>query len=563
MKHLQKCIYLFLVLITASIHAQQTPTNNTTTKTLKLTSDGSIENIDDVYFDANKLVSNFSFTELVFRDLNYLIVGENTPNQGFDYSLSNDKSTITLSGAIPKVFNKFLLTVDGEFTSDDGVYFFDNDNGSTSATLTTNIFIPFGGGRKYNSIKNEHVQLAILQNELEKRAIIEKVIKEYKTALAKMKFLKLPVSIADTIDEKRVKKRNHLYIYEKFEKTIKEKFGYHIDDSSLAINLSQKYGTDVSNTSNITYLKKDSIVEIDSIIPSRSKTKITTTQVPVFKKDDKDMAEQIAYAVTETKATSKLNALKVIQEFKASLVQLDSIETALKTKEIEVAQKLWNTKKAHFIGISPFYKRESLPIYEFNETTSLSDNLERVRGDVYGATISYNYFRQSGVPDSFFRRVYFRVSNTLERTSNFSDFTSQDFQVILPTGDMIGDSPITTTQNITGYTNANGIDYDYGFSIAGQAEVYLYPYNDYVGVFGVVGYRKRFGIEGEISDRTERYNLRLGTLFNLKNKSKKTNLLTLQIFADRSDLSKSPDGSDQNLRFGFNVGLPVNFSSQL
>ncbi|PZW39033.1 hypothetical protein LX95_02173 [Mesonia algae] len=52
--------------------------------------------------------------------------------------------------------------------------------------------------------------------------------------------------------------------------------------------------------------------------------------------------------------------------------------------------------------------------------------------------------------------------------------------------------------------------------------------------------------------------MRLGILFNLKNKEKDKPLVTIQTFLDRADLSLSPNGKDNDLRFGLGIGLPIN-----
>ena len=57
----------------------------------------------------------------------------------------------------------------------------------------------------------------------------------------------------------------------------------------------------------------------------------------------------------------------------------------------------------------------------------------------------------------------------------------------------------------------------------------------------------------------------MGLLLNLKSNDKTKNIITLQVFVDRSDLKKSPtpkvNPDEDDWRFGFKVGLPINLKS--
>ena len=110
-----------------------------------------------------------------------------------------------------------------------------------------------------------------------------------------------------------------------------------------------------------------------------------------------------------------------------------------------------------------------------------------------------------------------------------------------------------------GNFNKKGNPYSSGNSFALGTEAYWYPFERF-GLFGQIGYNNLNFDTGEGED-VEIYSLRLGLLFNIKGKEK--NYATLQLFADRSDLSLSPNSNDEDLRFGFKVGVPFNFKSNL
>ena len=125
---------------------------------------------------------------------------------------------------------------------------------------------------------------------------------------------------------------------------------------------------------------------------------------------------------------------------------------------------------------------------------------------------------------------------------------------------MQGEDAITTQNSKKAFSSTS--DYsDEGFNKNISAELYWFPINGY-GIFGQLGYTGQ-NFDSGISGDKDRYNLRAGLLFNLKNKDKLKNIFTLQLFADRSDLELAPNGDDANLKFGVKIGLPININSAL
>ena len=80
-----------------------------------------------------------------------------------------------------------------------------------------------------------------------------------------------------------------------------------------------------------------------------------------------------------------------------------------------------------------------------------------------------------------------------------------------------------------------------------------------IGLFGRIGYENIKFNRGSSADDIEKYPMRIGVLFNLKNKEKDKPVVTIQAFLDRTDLNLDPTSDpDNDLRFGLGIGLPIN-----
>ncbi|WP_299311414.1 hypothetical protein [uncultured Aquimarina sp.] len=64
-----------------------------------------------------------TFRKISFEDLNFLIVGENTPQQGLVFELKVNNSIIKASGLL-KNDSKFIASLDEQFLYDSGNLFF-------------------------------------------------------------------------------------------------------------------------------------------------------------------------------------------------------------------------------------------------------------------------------------------------------------------------------------------------------------------------------------------------------------------------------------------------------
>jgi len=89
---------------------------------------------------SNKQVSESLFDSLTFRDLNFLIVGDDSPKEGLSLEYADDLSTLETSIYLSEVdfFGADFITADADFSADSGIYFFD-DNAGKKATISLNI----------------------------------------------------------------------------------------------------------------------------------------------------------------------------------------------------------------------------------------------------------------------------------------------------------------------------------------------------------------------------------------------------------------------------------------
>ena len=145
----------------------------------------------------------------------------------------------------------------------------------------------------------------------------------------------------------------------------------------------------------------------------------------------------------------------------------------------------------------------------------------------------------------------------VNRASNISVFNNSNFNLTNSIGvDNQGNS-IETIRTVSGFIGNQ--EYEYGTGFRMGADFYYYPFSIPIGVFGSISYEFiNFSSSTKVDD-IEISPMRLGILFDLKNKEKDKPAVTIQAFIDRTDLNKSPTGDNGDLRFGLGVGLPVTF----
>ncbi|AXT55393.1 hypothetical protein D1815_06340 [Aquimarina sp. AD1] len=465
------------------------------------------------------LVSDKTFSKISFEDLNFLVVGDNTPQQGLVFELKDNNSIIKASGLL-KNDSKFIATVDGEFSVDSGVYFFDEGNGSKNSKFTINFYKLFRPSRKFNGLRTStgdykaKAERVYIQNYLAKRKLLRETFSKYKKLKEKLQSLNIDVTDA-------------------------------IDTNTKKTTLENRY-----------------LVKFD-IDPAYTLKEMDITNNDVIKKLDIDLGKQKPIDQKDFSADQKIDIEKLISEFESTQKFLkDSIELKLQGIEKRVTKDLWTSKSLWFASFSPFYQRENFTIYQPNSSIQdFSKQFDEIFGDVYGATLSLNYYTKSNI--TWWKNLYAKGAISISRNSNRSSFRNRNIRFTEATGDSINGNPITLLSTRDAYVGDK--KYQYGTSSDFSFEAYWLPkYGNWpVGLFGNVGYSYTNFPSGEDIEDIEVGRMRLGLLVNLKAKDKTKNILTFQAFLDRSNLSLDPKGEDKDLRFGFKIGLPINIKSSL
>ena len=493
----------------------------TTTKTLTFDNEINLKFSDSpVTITSDQLVSPYTFNNIVFEDLSHLLLGNSTaPSEGIEATFDGDKSNIKLSGIITKN-NWGIFTIQGDLSaSDQGIYFIDEKNGSKNAKFALNWYVPFAGKRSYSHpLTSEKSQRAYYTIEKAKQEKIAELVKNYYYTRFLLEQSNIPVAGLDTSE---------------FEEDL-QNFNYKLDLSQVSSSPTASASTFI--TENKLETTKDQTAYQIEIINANDSIKVPVNKIgtPLKPKYDID---------------------KVIKLYDVTISSMDSISSNMMKLENKLSQPYWTSKQFWYFGGSPFYEREEIKnVYMPNDMASFDDNFDSQLGDLFGIDFQIGGFYQS---DKAFTKLFFgRVTLNASRGSNRSEFKKETFS---STPSSIGTGSIVTPNTLEGNLNAKDNDYSFGEKYGISAETYWFPFNRY-GIFGQVGYNSINFRPGDGED-IDIWNLRLGVLINIK--SKKKNFATLQLFADRSDLSLSPNGKDNNLRFGFKVGVPFNFKEKL
>ncbi|WP_027391263.1 hypothetical protein [Aquimarina latercula] len=471
----------------------------------------------DITVKSDQLVSDDAFNKLIFQDLNFMILGDNAPQQGLAFELNDKQTQIAASGYLGNYKSAFF-TIDGAFSVDNGVYFFDENGGSKQSKFTVNTYIPRGNAKR---------GFPSLQNKVDKHKL-------------KRAFIKRNFNIHRDIPLK-------LYTYKGLYNLMLQ--------HNLPVESDTYYSTIIAQVeeydSSIVIDRSSSIDPIP--VPAKSKYKLKTPRKrnKLIIENTRDWKKGETYNLDPN-----FDVLKLIADYEKAKADLDSLIESTKDKEIEITRDIWTSKTIDFFGISAFYQRESTTLYNFEENMSFNSLFSDIIGDLYGITGSYNYTKQWKGQ----RYFIFRGLASFSRGSNIGAFRQSTINLNTPTGDIIDGEPVTITNSRTGYVGEGR--YTYGFRQGYDVEVY-YSFFKSIGIFGNIGYDK-LGFSDESNlESIETFPMRIGALLNLKSKDKQKNILTLQVFIDRQDLNKEPNGDDKDLRFGFKVGLPINIGKKL
>lgn len=446
------------------------------------------------------LLSTGAYTKMISEELNYLILGETSPQQGFGFTLNDDKSNLKISGLLTE-WNKSLLTTEADLTASDGIYFFDENGGSKQSKISINYFHNIINRSVYIDDHDESYTMKLL--------LIQEVLKE--NAGKYNELLRILTSYNLPIDEKHRNsaKSELVKVFKKF------KLNY---DSKNSYNFNLK-----------DYKRK------------------STEKVWV---KNKFVDKQTDY-----------NLSKVYEEYRKAVYHINNkLEDEIYEIERRVVKNHWTSHKLFFIGAKGFYQRESFRRFTYDSALEFSKMFSNEKGDVFGGEMSLNFNYNMETRNRWWQpnNLFIRVNGKFRRASNISRFKNNSIN----TNSFIGNDVNGTPINSSGTDNAYIGDslYEYGFGTSIGIDLYVFPSKKIpLGLFLELSHEYiSFDKDKEIDD-IQLSPLRTGILYNLKNKEKDKPIVTISLFMDRTDLSLSPNGNDNDLKFGVGVGIPVNF----
>lgn len=461
------------------------------------------------YSDDGNLVSGEAFKEFINNKFSYLLLGENSPQQGVSTTLKDDGTNIKINGTFLKKGTS-IFTLEADLTTTEGIYFFDDDKGSKKARIGINWF------RNIHSTSGYYKQ-----DENEKQYIALKIFELITTADSKDR------KLIELIKETNLSrdKKNDAKILKKINSL---KTRYNISDNATISIDTDKYKK--TPTKNIILKRKPKISKTDTI-------------------------QEIAID-----STNKYNITLLLEDYLKNRESIiDSLEKQIIKLELDQAKDNWGSQRIWFFGLKPYYQRESFRRFQYDETIPFTKMFNDQRGDVYGFESSLNFsFQRSAKGNKYIpHRIFTRLRFGANRTSNVSSFKNSTLGLTTELGNDSEGNPITFTNADSAFIGDK--TYEYGVGTSFNFDIYIFPSKDIpIGVFAELGYEYiNFSRYKPVSDK-EISPLRAGLLFNINNKKDKS-VVTLRAFFDRTDLSLSPKGKDKDLKFGFGLGLPFNF----
>lgn len=464
------------------------------------------------------LISPSAYNKKIATDFNYLILGENSPQQGISATLNEKKSNIKINGLLYAGLSG-VFTIEADLAASNGIYFFDQENGSEQGRITLNYYRRLISFSKYKDVEDKdraYINLQIVDLLSKTKTKYDKLLKFLKT----VKFNdRTGVSLKE---EEKIYKQLRLiasnYINEN------QKLGYD-ELPETAFDVEEYLNPTMSNDSGGNQKGKGGIRDI------------------------------------KIENEGNFNLIKLIKDYDAiNDFILTKLEDSINKIELQKTEKQWTYNHTFFYGISPYYERQSFKRFTYNDTQTFNQMFDRVRGDIYGVNLSINYSLEKGQGNqSKFKpeSIFTRLSISLNRTSNISNFRNSTLETSSTFGNDVNGNPVIFTNSDNAFVGDDR--YEYGFGSRFTWEAYIYPIKAPIGIFGIVGYEKNNFSSRSTADDKELYPIRIGLLFSLANKNNKKPNITIQAFLDRTDLNLSPNGNDDDLRFGLGIGLPINF----
>ena len=471
-----------------------------------------------VFEEKDALISKTAFSKKVTTQFNYLILGENSPQQGISATLNEKKSNLKINGLLYSGISG-IYTIEADLAASNGIYFFDQENGSEQGKITLNYYNRLWSSSSFKKLKSRdraHINLQIEDLIAKSKTNFDSLYHRFKS----IKFNDNPNTKKD--QDSIFKLQDSIKIYESL-KCISYRY----------INHDQNLGYDKLKTKDFngkTYDGKNNVI-----------TK-KIRHVGVYNPNN-------------------YNFLKLIKDYEdARDFILYKLEDSINSIEFQKTEKQWTWEKTLFLGISPFFERQSFKRFAYDNTQTFSEMFALERGNIYGTTISLNFALNKGKGNkSRFKpqTIFTRLSLSLNRASNISNFRNTTLEITGPIGNDVNGNPIVFSNNDNAFVGDSV--YEFGFGRRLVWDGYIYPFEAPIGLFGSIGYEKISFNRGSSIEDKELYPMRVGLLFSLVNKDSKKPNITVQAFIDRTDLNLNPNGEDNDLRFGLGIGLPVNF----
>jgi hypothetical protein len=469
-----------------------------------------------------------AFHKNIMQDLNFMVLGDNNTKQGFSYEYDEKKTELSLSGALINS-RYFLMTIDGSFAVDEGAFIFDNKDGSKKGSIDLNIFapLPFLNGKYFPAATGDRdsgkANRARFLNHQTAEDLPKKVADTFNILNKILTDLHLPASkIAEP--QKGIFRRGEEREYDAQTSKLfpDEKTTPKVDEKQLletALKYYKSSKPDVTYSKYADWLAAVQLEEKKSYIINGKKGAAVTVDVP-----------------------NGLAIDKLFQDYDKILTRAENIKEEVSDKQIKIFKDMWTFEYNTYAGLSGYYERESMDIYQNDNTIqTFNDRFIENKGDLYGLKASFNSVGRwkSG------EFVMFRALADFGRGSNFEDFDKKDF-VFNSNPETLGTGTMVEEKKKTGYYVENGSPYSYGFLQKYTTEIYASL--KVVGAYVKFGYSKN-----EALIKKETLPFETGLMINVN--SDKKSVVSILLFVAREDLNVHPD-LDTN--FGLKIGLPIN-----
>ena len=480
-----------------------------------------------IVFKNPERVTPKTYNKIIGESFSYLLLGENSPTTGISTTLKEDGTNIKISGNL--MAKKWgILSVEADLSADNGIYFIDQEEGSEQGKFTLNFNTRIGYKISSYSEKNQRNIISKNLKILDKITRAKSKYLGLKAILNSMKeqdrsLKSLMHSIQDNNDnQENSQKRDD----NKYEEKLKELVKYYINDEGSTYNQVLKSLFDESE----------------------------------YKLKEKHKGYNTVYLRnTELTIPKDYDYVKVLEDFNevCNYIEKDLEEDIAQIETENIGPRMAATH-IWFLGISPYYERETATSFELDGTKKFSDMLTDNKGDLYGLKVSINYSMQKNKgsknwikPELFFGRI----SLSTGRTSNISSLRNKNLTLSSSLGSDIDGDTIYYSNVRKAYIGDK--PYEYGSSYKLGMEAYCYPVRPikWFGLFIRTGYEH---IDFSSMEDKKLTPFRTGALFNIKNSDAKKPSLIIQAFLDWRDINLDTGEESEDPRFGIGIGMPIN-----